>query len=178
VYYLTREGADPEHEVPIPANDAVLREISAVDAIIYGVGSLYTSVAPSLVLQGVGEAVAARQVPKILMLNGSHDRETSLCLRTGGPMTAVCSLGALPPVSKCTHHNVVSLKYTQWGGRYCPQNVWRSFSHALSDQESCFVLVVVLLCVAWSLYALCSSAGCFVRLLSYAFLLILLAVAV
>jgi 2-phospho-L-lactate transferase/gluconeogenesis factor (CofD/UPF0052 family) len=89
IYYLTKEGADPEHEVLLPANGAVLQDIAAADAIIFGIGSLYTSVAPSLVLQGVGEAVAARPVPKILMLNGSHDRETSRCLRSSGPMTAV-----------------------------------------------------------------------------------------
>lgn len=88
VFYLSREGAGNEHEVVLAANERVIRDIAATDAIIYGMGSLYTSIAPSLVLQGVGEAVAARAVPKILLLNGSHDRETSACLRHPGPMTA------------------------------------------------------------------------------------------
>lgn len=90
VFYLTKEGSDPEHEVSLPANSALLQELAGADAIIYGVGSLYTSLAPSLVLRGVGEAVAAREgVPKVLMLNGGHDRETSACLRGAGPMAAV-----------------------------------------------------------------------------------------
>ena len=41
------------------------------------------------VLRGVGENIAARDVPKILMLNGSTDRETSQRIGGGGPMTAV-----------------------------------------------------------------------------------------
>ena len=90
VYYLTKEGSDPEHEVSLPANSALLQELAACGAVVYGVGSLYTSLAPSLVLRGVGEAVAARRgVAKVLMLNGGHDRETSACLRGGGPMAAV-----------------------------------------------------------------------------------------
>lgn len=39
-------------------------------------------------MQGVGEIVAKRDVPKILLLNGSHDRETSVSLDHGGLMTA------------------------------------------------------------------------------------------
>ena len=34
------------------------------------------SILPLLILRGVAEAIASRQVPKILILNGSHDRET------------------------------------------------------------------------------------------------------
>lgn len=39
-------------------------------------GSLYTSIIPSLVVQGVGETIKSLQVPKIFILNASHDRET------------------------------------------------------------------------------------------------------
>ena len=39
-------------------------------------------------LQGVGEAIAGREVPKVLLLNGSHDRETSAGLKHGGLMAA------------------------------------------------------------------------------------------
>ena len=39
-------------------------------------------------LQGIGERIAARDVPKIAILNGSHDRETSACLAHEGPMDA------------------------------------------------------------------------------------------
>jgi len=33
--------------------------------LIYGMGSLYTSIVPSLILEGVGEAIAARSGPKV-----------------------------------------------------------------------------------------------------------------
>jgi len=39
-------------------------------------------------LQGVGDLIARRDVPKILLLNGSHDRETSASMDHGGLMTA------------------------------------------------------------------------------------------
>lgn len=38
--------------------------------------------------QGVGEMIARRDVPKVLLLNGSHDRETSAALDHGGLMAA------------------------------------------------------------------------------------------
>eukprot|EP00887_Chlorella_sp_A99_P006601 scaffold3.g6601.t1 len=66
----------------------VLAELGQADAIVYGMGSLYTSITPSLVLRGVGEAVAARDCPKIFLLNGAYDRETSSCQSHPGPMTA------------------------------------------------------------------------------------------
>lgn len=63
-------------------------QIFGANAVLYGMGSLYTSICPSLVLQGVGEAVAASAAPKILILNGSHDRETLRCVSHGQPMRA------------------------------------------------------------------------------------------
>ena len=62
---------------PAP-NPRVLAALGAAEAVVYGMGSLYTSIAPSLILEGVGEAVAAVKGPKVLLLNGSLDRETSL----------------------------------------------------------------------------------------------------
>ena len=38
--------------------------------------------------QGVGERIAARDIPKIAILNGNHDRETSRCAAGAGPMGA------------------------------------------------------------------------------------------
>ena len=51
-------------------------------------GSLYTSIVPSLVLKGVGEAIAAKLGPKMLILNGYPDRETQF-------MTAVHHVRAI-----------------------------------------------------------------------------------
>ena len=61
VLYLSSEILNPfEHEVFPPVNSVVLSRLKDADAIVYGVGSLFTSIAPSLVVGGVGEAVAAR----------------------------------------------------------------------------------------------------------------------
>ena len=67
----------------------VCAHVRDADAVVYGMGSLYTSIAPSLILRGVGEAVAERACPKVLLLNGCHDRETSRCVKNDGPMHAV-----------------------------------------------------------------------------------------
>jgi 2-phospho-L-lactate transferase/gluconeogenesis factor (CofD/UPF0052 family) len=40
---------------------SVLQAIQGCDAVVYGMGSLYTSICPTLILEGVGEAIAARQ---------------------------------------------------------------------------------------------------------------------
>lgn len=88
VFYLSAEGDAQEHEVaPLP-NQRMLMELARAEAVIYGMGSLYTSICPSLVLKGVGEAVAAATCPKLLILNGGLDRESSSCQAHPGPMAA------------------------------------------------------------------------------------------
>ena len=88
IFYMSAEGDRKEHEVAPAPNPRVISEIRRADAVIYGMGSLYTSVCPSLVLRGVGEAIASRKCPKILILNGGTDRETSSCQAHSGPMAA------------------------------------------------------------------------------------------
>jgi len=110
----------------------ILSEVGGADAIVYGIGSLYTSICPSLILDGVGEAIAARpdtlkvrffmwpwvcciamwlllsiaQRPhltppqpapqnQIMLLNGSHDRETSSTGAHEGRMRASDVVGAI-----------------------------------------------------------------------------------
>ena len=69
-------GAAAEYFPPL--NPLVAKRLRGADAILYGCGSLYTSICPSLIVRGIGEEIAARSgVPKVLMLNGSPDRETS-----------------------------------------------------------------------------------------------------
>eukprot|EP00956_Cyclotella_meneghiniana_P016280 scaffold25630_cov78-Cyclotella_meneghiniana.AAC.6 len=67
------------HEIYPEPNPLVLDALSNANCIVYGCGSLFTSVIPSLVLPGVGQAIAERDgiVPRIMLLNGWHDRETS-----------------------------------------------------------------------------------------------------
>ncbi|KAK9267752.1 hypothetical protein L1049_010186 [Liquidambar formosana] len=77
VFYMSSEGSNLLHEVFPTANPTVLDQLSNVDCIVYAMGSLFTSICPSLVLLGIGEIISSRSCPKVLLLNGSQDRETS-----------------------------------------------------------------------------------------------------
>jgi len=50
-------------------NPAVLEAIASADAIIMGPGSLYTSILPSFLINGITDAVNATRVPKVLVCN-------------------------------------------------------------------------------------------------------------
>jgi 2-phospho-L-lactate transferase/gluconeogenesis factor (CofD/UPF0052 family) len=72
IWYINPYG----QEIRPSANPAVLHSLHEAGSIIYSIGSLYTSIIPCLILRDVGSAIAGRSVPKILLLNGSTDRET------------------------------------------------------------------------------------------------------
>jgi len=73
IYYINPYG----QEIRPAANSKILTALSEAKAIIYSVGSLYTSIIPSLVLRGVGDAIAAAGAStKVLILNGARDRES------------------------------------------------------------------------------------------------------
>ena len=76
VWYVSPYG----HEVRLAANPRALAALRAAHAVVYSVGSLYTSIAPSLVLRGVGAALSpdpsGAAAAKVLVLNGTLDRET------------------------------------------------------------------------------------------------------
>lgn len=74
LWYINPYGQEMR---PSP-NPKMLEAINVAEALIYSIGSLYTSIVPSLILQGVGAAIARSGGPrfKILILNGSLDRET------------------------------------------------------------------------------------------------------
>lgn len=72
IWYINPYG---QEMTPAP-NPKVLSAIHAAEVIIYSIGSLYTSIAPSLILHGVGDAITHGPRFKILVLNGSLDRET------------------------------------------------------------------------------------------------------
>ncbi|KAK8106131.1 hypothetical protein PG999_009490 [Apiospora kogelbergensis] len=84
VWYINPYG----HEIRPRANPKVLDAVAGAGAVIYSIGSLYTSLVPSLILRGVGAAVAARPrgVVKVLILNSSLDRETG---PSSNPFSAV-----------------------------------------------------------------------------------------
>ncbi|KAK3365774.1 hypothetical protein B0T24DRAFT_682848 [Lasiosphaeria ovina] len=75
LWYINQYG----HEIWPVANPKVLDALQASSVIVYCIGSLYTSIVPSLVLRGVGERIAATATTprhKILLLNSRLDRET------------------------------------------------------------------------------------------------------
>eukprot|EP00250_Pteridium_aquilinum_P000473 c10513_g1_i2 orf=59-1267(+) len=76
IFYMSSEGTNLLHEVFPAVNPTVLEHLKQVQAIVYGMGSLFTSICPSLVLYGVGEVIAEQTCLKILILNGTHDRES------------------------------------------------------------------------------------------------------
>lgn len=72
VWYINPYG----QEILPPANPLVIDAIRDSQAVVYSIGSLYTSIIPSIILRGVGAAIALTQARhKILILNGSLDRE-------------------------------------------------------------------------------------------------------
>ncbi|RYP03398.1 hypothetical protein DL765_010513 [Monosporascus sp. GIB2] len=88
IWYINPYG----HEIrPVP-NPKVLAAIRGAGAVVYSIGSLYTSLMPSLILRGVGDAIAGVNGSgsggpkhKVLILNSSIDRETG---PSGDPYTA------------------------------------------------------------------------------------------
>ncbi|KAL4795960.1 hypothetical protein BDV19DRAFT_361828 [Aspergillus venezuelensis] len=89
VWYINPYG----QEIRPRANPRVLESLRDAQAVIYSIGSLYTSLIPSLVLQGVGQAIVSSPARhKILILNGSLDRETG---PPSDPFTAVDFIEAI-----------------------------------------------------------------------------------
>ncbi|XDG09843.1 hypothetical protein ABKA04_009458 [Annulohypoxylon sp. FPYF3050] len=83
IWYINPYG----HEIWPLANPKVLEAIGRAGAVIYSIGSLYTSIVPSLVLRGIGEALANSGVRyKVLILNSTVDRETG---PASSPLTAI-----------------------------------------------------------------------------------------
>ena len=75
IWYINPYG----QEIAPFANPKAVSVIKEAEAVIYSIGSLYTSIVPCLILRGIGEAIATTtSLPRhrILILNGSVDRET------------------------------------------------------------------------------------------------------
>ncbi|MBQ7608284.1 MAG: GAK system CofD-like protein [Desulfovibrionaceae bacterium] len=60
-------------------SDEALRAIGCADAIVYPIGSFYSSVLVNLLVAGVGGAIAARACPKIFIPNVGFDPELIDC---------------------------------------------------------------------------------------------------
>ncbi|EON69927.1 hypothetical protein W97_09192 [Coniosporium apollinis CBS 100218] len=89
VWYINPFG----QEIRPPANPKVIDALHSSQSIIYSIGSLYTSIIPSLILRGVGEAIASTSIKhKILILNSTVDRETG---PSSTPFTALDFVAAI-----------------------------------------------------------------------------------
>ncbi|KAF8451797.1 hypothetical protein BGX38DRAFT_1249871 [Terfezia claveryi] len=77
VWYINPYG----QEIRPPANPKVVGALGEAGVVVFSIGSLYTSIIPCLILRGIGHVLSSPHIPfKILILNGSLDRET-------GPVT-------------------------------------------------------------------------------------------
>ncbi|KAI9678667.1 MAG: hypothetical protein M1817_005724 [Caeruleum heppii] len=99
IWYINPYG-QPIHP---PANPRALAALARSEAVIYSIGSLFTSIVPCLVLQGVGARIRDPRVRwKVLILNGEVDRETGLGLPSsqGGEMVAADYVRAITRACK------------------------------------------------------------------------------
>jgi hypothetical protein len=89
LWYINPYG----QEIRLAANPKVLSALKDAQTIIYSIGSLYTSLVPSLILKGVGHALANPAIKyKILVLNSTNDRETG---PASSPFTAIDFIAAI-----------------------------------------------------------------------------------
>jgi 2-phospho-L-lactate transferase/gluconeogenesis factor (CofD/UPF0052 family) len=89
VWYINPYG----QEIRLNPNTKVLSALASAQCIIYSIGSLYTSIIPSLILRGVGEAISCPTIRhKILILNSTLDRETG---PSSNPLTATDFISAI-----------------------------------------------------------------------------------
>lgn len=75
IYYINPYG----QEIQPRASSRVIRTLEESDVLIYSIGSLFTSTIPVIILQGFASAIQDHmnsKKKKMLLLNGSKDRET------------------------------------------------------------------------------------------------------
>jgi len=111
IFLAKKENDCPIQQVRlVPENPAALPEsleaIADADLIILGPGSLYTSIIPNLLVDGISEAIAASRALKVLVLNlMTQDGETEgytgadhirALLRHGLPKIDVCIANDAP----------------------------------------------------------------------------------
>uniref|UniRef100_A0A060TCZ2 ARAD1D39490p n=1 Tax=Blastobotrys adeninivorans TaxID=409370 RepID=A0A060TCZ2_BLAAD len=72
IFYINPYG----HEIHPSASPRVIDSIGSASAVVFSIGSLYTSTIPVILLKGVAQALASDKIKKIFILNGNADRET------------------------------------------------------------------------------------------------------
>ena len=89
IFYINPYG----QEIHPRASSRVINALMNTRAVVYSIGSLYTSIIPTVLLQGIANAIRTCKY-KILILNGESDRETE-------GMTAADYIQAI--VDACTY---------------------------------------------------------------------------
>lgn len=116
LWYINPYG----QEINMPANPRALEALGNSTCVIYSIGSLFTSIIPSLVLRGVGSTISSPHIrSKILILNGTLDRETGPASKPFSAMDFVAAISnacsesqGLPrPSSDFYHHYVTHVIY-------------------------------------------------------------------
>lgn len=68
---------DNENHLCRPSiNPAVSAALKKADLIVYAYGSFWTSLMPSLIVEGMADSLSASKAPKLFLANGYPDRET------------------------------------------------------------------------------------------------------
>ena len=95
VWYINPYG----HEIWPVANQKVLAALGESATVVYSIGSLYTSIIPSVIARGVGAAIASGPAVKnkVLILNSKIDRETG---PAADPMSAADFVRAIAKAAK------------------------------------------------------------------------------
>ncbi|SLM38828.1 LPPG:FO 2-phospho-L-lactate transferase CofD/UPF0052 [Lasallia pustulata] len=103
IWYINPYG----QEIRPAVNPKAVETLRAAEAVVYSIGSLYTSIVPSLILRGTGDALAkTRGIKyKILILNGSLDRETGASAAGDKPMGAVEFVEAIARAGEASRGN-------------------------------------------------------------------------
>jgi len=77
--FFTQDLSSNKHPIGQPkikTNPLVLDLLQSADIIVFGPGSFFTSVLPHLMVDGVADAIASIDVPKVLIGNICEDEET------------------------------------------------------------------------------------------------------
>ena len=109
VWYINPYG----QEIRPVANPKAVSVIGQAEAVVFSIGSLYTSIVPCLILRGIGRALAttAGLRYKILILNGSLDRETGPREK---PMNAAAFVAAIARAAEESRGGIGEVDRSQW----------------------------------------------------------------
>ena len=111
LWYINPYG----QEIRLAANPAVLTALKDTQAIIYSIGSLYTSLIPSLILKGVGDLISNPAIRhKILILNSTNDRETGPSSKPYSALDFIAAIAKACAESRNAKGEVTKHDYNQY----------------------------------------------------------------